>query len=163
MTKTFRMAPMDPPILWITTLLLALPILLLLGALFAGYVLSLAALILVGIYAWVWLRFRPRRFEVDEHSLAVIWPLKRRAISRADIASARLIDREELQKEIGSSLRLGAGGLWGGFGWLWTQRRGIVQIYVSRTDLFIWIERTNGRPWIVTPEQPENFVRALSR
>jgi hypothetical protein len=38
-----------------------------------------------------------------------------------------------------------------------------VQIYASRTDLFIWIERANGRPWIVTPEQPENFIRALFR
>jgi len=67
-----------------------------------------------------------------------------------------------MQKEIGSSLRIGAGGLWGGFGWLWTQRRGIVQMYVSRTDYFIWIERASGRPWIVTIDQPENFIRALS-
>ncbi|HXV67921.1 MAG TPA: PH domain-containing protein [Nitrospira sp.] len=149
--------------LWVTTLLLVLPIALLVGAFFAGHVLFLAALILIVVYAWVWLRFRPRRFVVDERSLTVIWPLKQCAIPRTDISSARLIDREELRREAGASLRLGAGGLWGGFGWLWTQRRGIVQIYASRTDLFIWIERANGRPWIVTPEQPENFIRALFR
>jgi len=154
---------MDPPILWITTLLLALPLALLVGALFAGYTLSLIALILVTIYAWVWLRFRPSRFVVDERSFEVIWPMKRRAISRSDISRARLIDRDTMQRELGSSLRIGAGGLWGGFGWLWTQRRGLVQMYVSRTDFFIWIERASGGPWIVTPEQPENFVRALSR
>jgi hypothetical protein len=162
MAKTFRIAPMDPPILWITTLLLMLPLALLVGAIFVGYILTLSALILIAIYAWVWLRFRPRRFVVDERSFEVIWPMKRRAISRSDISSARLIDRDTMQKEIGSSLRIGAGGLWGGFGWLWTQRRGIVQMYVSRTDYFIWIERASGRPWIVTIDQPENFIRALS-
>jgi hypothetical protein len=162
-SQTFRIAPMDPPVLWITTLLLTLPIAFLAGALFMGYSLVLIALVLVGIYVWVWLRFRPRRFVVDDRSLAVIWPLKRRVIPRPDIASVRLLEREEFHQEVGTCLRIGAGGLWGGFGWLWTQRRGIVQLYVSRTDLFIWIERTGGRPWIVTPEQPENFVRALSR
>ena len=159
--KSFRIAPMDPPILTVTTLLLALPLALFLGALFAGRFLSILALIVVGIYAWVWLRFRPRRLVVHEGSLEVIWPMKRRTIPRADISIVRLLEREELKKEIGSSLRVGAGGLWGGFGWLWTKRRGIVQLYVSRTDCFVWIERKSGRPWLVTPEQPENFVRAL--
>jgi hypothetical protein len=52
--------------------------------------------------------------------------------------------------------------LWGGFGWLWTQRRGIVQMYISRTDGLVWIERISDRPWLITPDEPENFVRALS-
>ena len=153
---------MDPPILRMTTLLLALPLALFVGALFAGHFLVIPALILVAIYLWVWLRFRPGRFVIHEHSLKVIWPLKHRTIPRADISMVRLLERDDLQREIGSSLRVGAGGLWGGFGWLWTQRRGIVQMYVSRTDCFVWIERKGGRPWLVTPEQPERFVRALS-
>jgi hypothetical protein len=36
-------------------------------------------------------------------------------------------------------------------------------MYVTRTDRFVWIERAGGRPWLITPEQPEAFVRALSR
>jgi hypothetical protein len=39
-------------------------------------------------------------------------------------------------------MRVGAGGLWGGF---------------------VWIERGAGRPWVITPEEPQAFVRALSR
>jgi hypothetical protein len=58
-------------------------------------------------------------------------------------------------------MRVGAGGLWGGFGWLWTQRRGIVQMYVSRTDDFVWIERPGERSWLITPERPKAFVRAM--
>jgi hypothetical protein len=59
-------------------------------------------------------------------------------------------------------MRIGAGGLWGGFGWLWTKRKGMVQMHVSRTDGFVWIERKADRPWLITPENPEAFVRALS-
>ncbi|TKS58976.1 MAG: hypothetical protein EWM72_02628 [Nitrospira sp.] len=143
--KSFRLAPMSPLILTVTTVLLVLPLALFLGALFGGRFLSVSALIVVGIYVWVWLRFRPRRLVVRDRSIEVIWPLKRRTIPRVDISNVRLLDREELRKKIGSGLRVGAGGLWSGFGWLWTKRRGIVQMYVSRTDCFVWIERKSGR------------------
>jgi hypothetical protein len=35
-------------------------------------------------------------------------------------------------------------------------------MYISRTDRFVWIECANGRPWLISPEQPEAFVRALA-
>jgi hypothetical protein len=59
-------------------------------------------------------------------------------------------------------MRIGAEGLGGGFGRLWTKRYGLVQMYVSRTDGFVWIEQKNDRPWLITPEQPDLFVRVLS-
>ncbi|THJ21640.1 MAG: hypothetical protein CAF45_012250 [Nitrospira sp. CG24E] len=129
--------------------------------LFGSRLLIVPALFVVAIYAWVWFRFRPSKFVVHQRVLEVVWPLKRCEISRQDISNVRLIDGQELQNEIGWGMRVGAGGLWGGFGWLWTKRRGIVQMYISRTDCFVWIERADGRPWLVTPEQPEAFVRAL--
>ncbi len=92
----------------------------------------------------------------------MIWPLKRRQLRREDISDVRLIGKRDLRREIGWGMRVGAGGLWGGFGWLWTRRRGIVQMYISCTDRFVWIERSCKRPWLITPEQPEAFVRALA-
>jgi hypothetical protein len=59
-------------------------------------------------------------------------------------------------------MRVGAGGLWGGFGWFWTTRRGLVRMYVSRIDHFVWIERGPAQPWLITPDHPDAFVRALS-
>ena len=59
-------------------------------------------------------------------------------------------------------MRVGAGGLWGGFGWLWTQRYGMMRMYISRTDGFVWIQNVSDWPWLITPETPEAFVRALS-
>ena len=162
MLRSFRLAPMSPLVRALTLLLLALPFAFLVGPLLGRPLFALPALFLVAIYAWVWLRFRPRRFVVRRQGLEVIWPLKRRDIPREEISGVRVIDRPALKKEIGWGMRVGAGGLWGGFGWLWTKRRGIVQMYVSRTDRFVWIERAGGRPWLITPDEPESFVRALS-
>ncbi len=160
--KSFRLAPMSTMILILTLGLLALPLFFLVFAGFRRGLLSVPALLLVGIYGWVWLRFRPTRFIVRPGVLEVVWPLKRRRIRRDEISAVRLIGRGELRGEVGWCMRVGAGGLWGGFGWLWTQRRGIVQMYISRTDGFVWIERVGDRPWLITPEHPEAFVRALS-
>jgi hypothetical protein len=153
---------MSPPIRVLTWALLALPVAFLAGASLGSPALAVPAVLVAGVYGWVWLRFRPTGFEVHPDAIEVIWPWKRRRIRRADVSDVRLIDRDELRREVGWCMRVGAGGLWGGFGWLWTQRRGIVQMYVSRTDRLVWIERAGGRPWLITPERPEAFVRAAS-
>lgn len=160
--RTFCLAPMSPVILVVTLVLLALPIGFFVAAMAGARFHATPCLIVTVIYAWIWLRFRPSRFVVQDRSLEVIWPLKRREIPRDSISGVRLLNREELKQEIGWGMRVGAGGLGGGFGWLWTKRHGIVQMYVSRTDGFVWIERGNDRPWLLTPDKPEIFVRALS-
>lgn len=156
------MAPMSPRVLTLTLVILALPAAFLAAPLLGGPTVTVPAILMIAIFAWVWLRFRPSCFVVYPKVLQIVWPLKRREIPRREILGARIIGRKELKQEIGSGLRVGAGGLWGGFGWLWTRKRGIVQMYVSRTDRFVWIEHAGGKPWLITPEQPETFVRTLS-
>jgi len=160
--QSFPLASMCPLIRTLTVFVLAVPVALLAAASFGARSLGLPALLMIVVYAWVWLAFRPSRFDVGREGLVAVFPLRRRALGRDEIASVRVIDRAELKKEIGWGLRVGAGGLWGGFGWLWTKRRGLVEMYVSRTDRFVWIERSRGRPWLVTPEREDAFVRALS-
>jgi hypothetical protein len=160
---TFRLAPMSPLIRSITIAVLALPPVLFVAAALGGWPFAVPGLLLLAMDGWVWLRFRPSRFVVGPDALEVRWPLKARRIPRADIAAVRVIDADTLRRETGGGVRVGAGGLWGGFGWLWTGRRGLVQMYVSRTDGLVWIERAGGRPWLITPHDPEGFVRALSR
>ena len=154
---------MSPLIFGLTLILLAVPFAFLASVAFERSLLLAPALFVIGIYAWVWLRFRPSAFIVRPDAIDVEWPLKRRCIPRDDISNIRLLQQGELRREIGWGARVGAGGLWGGFGWLWTSRRGIVQMYISRTDRFVWIERKNGRPWLITPEKPQAFVSAASR
>jgi len=159
---TFRLAPMSPAILVLTVVLLALPLAFLgLAALLRPLLLGPAVFILA-IYAWVWLRYRPTAFVVHPRALEVTWPLRRREIPRDDISAVRVIDRQTLRREAGWGVRVGAGGLFGGFGYLWTTNRGLVRMYVSRTDRFVWIERKSDRPWLITPDQPDAFVRAMA-
>jgi hypothetical protein len=158
----FRLARMSPLIRAFTILLLALPLAFLAAVLLGTRQLAIPALLVVIIHSWVWLRFRPNAFVVHPRALEIVWPLKRREMHRDDITDVRIIGSQTLRKEIGWGIRIGAGGLWGAFGWLWTKKRGIVQMYVSRTDRFVWIERVAGRPWLITPEKPEEFVCALS-
>src|SRR3989442_10175489 len=159
---TFRLAPMDFLMRLLTLALLALPPLFLAIALLGNRWLLGPAVFLVALYVWIWLWFRPTRFVVQPRVLEIVWPVRRREIPREDVVAVRLLDKHELRREVGWAMRVGAGGLWGGFGWLWTQKRGVVRLYVSRTDGFVWIERRSDRPWLITPERPETFVRALS-
>ena len=52
------------------------------------------------------------------------------------------------------------GWLWGGFGLLWTRPK-TFEMYVSRADGLVIVERDNGRPLLLTPERPGEFVRAV--
>ena len=159
---SFRLAPMSRMILVLTLVLLAIPAFFAAAVAFGNRTLEGPAVLVLAIYAWVWLRFRPTRFVVRRSVIDVVWPLKRRRIPRAGISGVQLIDACELRRRAGFAMRVGAGGLWGGFGWLWSRRLGIVQMYVSRTDGLVWIERGAERPWLITPEEPDAFVRLLS-
>ncbi len=160
---TYRLAPMSPEILVLTIVLLSLPLVFLALAAFWAMPLLLApALFILVIYAWIWLLARPTAFVVQPRAIEITWPLKRQEIPRSDIQAVRIIDRQTLRREAGWGMRVGAGGLFGAFGYLWTTRRGLVRMFVSRTDRFVWIERRSERPWLITPDQPDAFVRALS-
>jgi hypothetical protein len=159
----FRLAPMSRVIRALTIVVLVVPVVLFVFAAVASRLLLGPALFVTVIYGAVWFWLRPDRFVVHAGTLEVVWPLRREQIPRADIVGVRLVETRDLRREVGWCLRVGAGGLWGGFGWLWTQRRGIVRMYVSRTDGLVWIECAGGRPWLISPERPETFVLALSR
>ena len=122
----FGLAPMCRLILVLTLVMAALPVAFLIGGALGARVLWGPALLLCLIYAWVWTRFRPTAFVVQPRTLDVVWPLKRRQVRRDEITAVHLVDRQQLRREVGWGMRVGAGGLWGGFGWLWTSRRGIV-------------------------------------
>lgn len=160
--QEFALAPMSPFIRVLTLFMLALPLAFVGAALLGPSPLLFApGVVLIALYAWVWLRFRPTRFVVSDDAIDVHWPLKHRRIARSSIQSVRRLGNAELRATVGAGIRVGAGGLWGGFGWLWTTQRGIAQMYVSRTDDYVWIERGTDRPWLITPDDAGGFVRAM--
>jgi hypothetical protein len=159
----YPLAPMSSGIRVLTAVLLLIPAAFLAAMLAGLSELTIPFVAVSAIYAWVWFGFRPSEFVIHPDAIEIVWPLKRRSVSRQSILNVRQVDAKALKAEIGWGVRVGAGGLWGGFGWLWTQRRGIVQMYISRTDQFVWIERGDERPWLITPERADQFVRELSR
>lgn len=163
MTHHFRLAPMTLDVLVLTILLLLVPVAILLAMRVLSLALLVPLVLICILYVWVWLRFRPRAFILDEDGLEVVWPLKHRYIPRDAIRDARLTDRHALRRDLGWGFRVGAGGLWGAFGWLWTRHRGPIQMYVSRSRDLVWIELESERPWLITPERPEELVRLLQR
>jgi hypothetical protein len=157
------LAPMSAAIRWFTVVVLLLPAVLLAVANASGPPqLNVVAASLLALYIGVWLFTRPARFELTEADLAVVFPAWRRTIGVSDGLTARMIEGKKFREEFGLPLRIGVGGLWGGFGWLWTSRRGLVEFYISRFDGMVLVERRRGRALLITPESPEALVAALA-
>ncbi len=93
----------------------------------------------------------------------MVWPLRRRHIPKVNLAGASEVGREDLRKEFGVLLRVGAGGLWGGFGLACSSRGEHLSLYVSRhADGFVLVRARGKRSLLITPERPAAFVAALA-
>lgn len=166
MRESFSLARMSPLIRGVTVFVLGLPALIgsigfCAGRRVDGIVLVAPAL-LIAVYVVVWLYSRPTRFEVGPTDLQIVWPIRRRRIAWREISSLRLIDSRQLKTDFGFTIRVGVGGLWGVFGWLAGPRAGLIDVYVSRLDGWVVIERVSGRPLIISPDRPDEFARAIS-
>jgi hypothetical protein len=164
MTERFALAPMSSLIRALTAVVLAIPALFV----FAGLATPARILLPVGLgtailYVAIWLAGRPTAFEVSPAGVVIRFPWRSRTIPAREIASVRAISSRTFREEYGFAVRIGVGGLWGGFGWLWTSQRGLVELYVSRLDGLVVIERrAGGMPLLLTPAEPEEFVDTLA-
>ena len=157
---------MDGPIRVTTAILLLVPLLFAvvtvmvpvapLRAVMGG----LAALIAAGVLA-TWFYARPAHFEVSPAGLRIVWPLRSRLIPVRALRAAVVLSREAFRAEYGSGMRVGAGGLWGGFGRFVTSRQ-TFDLYVSRMEPLVLVRLSGGRPLLVTPEEAERFAEAVA-
>ncbi len=124
----------------------------------------LVAVVLLLIYGGIWCGWRPTGFVIrDDQRLEIRFPVRRRWLELHSERRVRQLSLAEFQQEMGWAVRVGAGGFGGGFGWLWTQRRGWVEFYISRGDGLVLLEQPGALPLLVTPTQPERFVELLSK
>ena len=159
MSRSFPLAPMSPLIKGLTIFVLALPLVFVVLALFGHPEIGIAVFVfLVLLYGAVWLWCRPSSFVVSPDRVELVFPVWRRRIPMDVISDVRMMSSQGFQQKFGWAVRIGVGGLWGGFGWLWTQRRGMIEFYISRGDGFVLIERSQGGPLLITPETPERMV-----
>lgn len=159
---SFRLARMDRLLFGMTALLLPLPVVL--WWLSPGRLLWPAALFVLLIYLVILLWLRPLRFELGAEDLLVVWPLRRERIPLRSIQEARRLDTNHaLKSELGFAMRIGAGGLWGGFGLLKTEKRGMMRFYISRISDYVFLSMSSGKSWLITPEGHRRFLRELER
>jgi len=163
--QIFRLAPMTRDLRVMTAIVLLVPAGLVWAAHHRGMALGPPVLGVAGfiaaIYAMVWLWWRPTRFEVSAYGLNIVWPLRRRTIVSAHLGRAVAVSRDTFRRDHGRGMRVGAGGLWGGFGLLVTPKE-TLSMYISRTDAFVLVPVTGARTLMLTPERPDAFVTALS-
>ena len=165
-TRVFPLARVAGMLRWTTYVVLLLPLLFGFGIFVSGP----QQLIMIGlfifiilIYGSVWFYWRPSRFEITNEHLTLIFPLRTIVVPRDTIISVRPLSRAEFKERYGRAYRVGAGGLWGGFGWLKTSKHGFVEFYISHMESWVLIERKGARDLLITPTQPNDFVAALTR
>jgi hypothetical protein len=101
---------------------------------------------------------RPRRFELDTEGLHIVGPTRRKQIPWGEIASVELVSGGEFRGRYGWGMRIGAGGFLGGFGLLSTSKQ-TFHLYISRVDYAVLVHLKNDKPWRITPDSPDEFVR----
>lgn len=163
MSERFALAPMDGLNRGLTAVMLPLPVVFLAaGARMPTPLLDGVGVLILALWGFIWLYMRPSCFEVGPAGLRVRWPWRSQLVPRLALAGAEILSRRELKERYGYAMRVGAGGLWGGFGLAWT-RQGFLRLYVSRIDRFVVVHCREGRDWLITPADPERFVAAITR
>jgi cyanate permease len=162
-----RNAPMAPLYVLSTGVTLAIPVIWAIMIVTVGQGIWKTSLIVIASFAalisLIWLYLRPSRYSVDGDGVRIRWYLREVRIPRAEIQNVSTIDREVLRRDFGWSARVGVGGLFGSFGLLWTSKRGWLSAYSTTTRQWVLIERKTARPILISPEQPDDFVRAVAK
>lgn len=166
--QRFPLASMSGLIFWLTLVVLPLPLVFLFigsgvgGALGLGTdLLLLPGALIALVYATVWFYMRPSYFQVAPDALTVVWPMRRFTIPRSEILSVERLSGAEFREQYGFGYRIGAGGLWGGFG-LFKCSQETFRFYISRQDDYVIVRSRVERPLLITPADPDHFVRALA-
>lgn len=166
MNRRFALAPMSRLIRGLTCLFVPLPAVFVAGSTIGGASNVAEVLFSIGgglalLWLAVWTFFRPSGFTVGDDGLTIEFPGRRLRVPKAELATAALLTLAEIYPRYGVAARVGVGGLWGSFGWLWSQERGWVDLYVTRTDRCVLIGRKNGKDLLINPDDPETFVAAI--
>ncbi len=164
MSRSFKLAPMSPLIKGFTIALWLLPLFFgILTLVSRESILLIIFIILITLYGAVWLWCRPTRFVVSDNYIEIVFPGWRRLIPMQDVSGIRIINKDTFGQEFGWAVRIGVGGLWGGFGWLWTNRGGFLEFYISQLDEFVLISRLKGKSLLITPVNPSQLVETVEQ
>ncbi len=119
------------------------------------------AIFFILLMTWVWLWMRPTHYMLDSKALTIVWPLRKYVMLKSSISGVRILDKKQIKEELGLAIRIGVGGLFGGFGLLWTRKRGLIRFYITRLDDFIMIDRLADRSLLISVDDPQRMLKEL--
>jgi len=98
-------------------------------------------------------------YKINSYELVICRPFKDKIILKEDITSAERIYKQDLKW----TFRIfGSGGLFGIYGNFFNKKIGKMNWFVTREDQLILIKTSNGRKYVVSPDEPERFLGTLS-
>ena len=164
--KRYPLAPMDRMYQGLSLFLGSLPFLFVsLTLMVPGppkWVFGACAVFLFLTYAWIWFYWRPDSFRLETTALVLEFPRREMVIDLSSVQAIHLYENyAAFIAEWGFGIRIGAGGLFGSFGWLKTAK-GTLQMYISRSEDLVVMEFTDRKPLLITPEQAQDFESALN-
>ncbi len=122
----------------------------------AGIVLVVTAVVTL-VISWA---LAPRGYRVSPEGLEIL-----RNVGAVRVARERLVSADRVELTPGQLLKglrlFGAGGVFGTFGWFWQANLGVFRAYVTRSDRLVRVGLLNGRPIVLSPDDPDGFVAAL--
>ena len=160
--RSFSIAPMDGLMRTLTIFVGLLPLVFLGLAAVPSPVrpwMGATSLALLALYAGVWLIARPDAYLLDAEALVLRFPLWSRRIPRTELTGLTRYPGTAFRDEVGWGMRVGAGGLFGAFGWLVTGE-GTFEMYVSRVSDLVVVHRDGGRDLLLSPGDLDGFAAA---
>ena len=119
----------------------------------------LVTIILSATYAGAFL-FRPLGYEISPDAVIIQRPVKNVQIPLHSVAGVELISRDQLRYTIRT---FGVGGLFGYYGRFANRTIGSMTWYATRRDRNVLLTLGNGQKILLTPDEPEQFIRALTK
>lgn len=116
------------------------------------------AFIVTATYVFSFL-FHPSSYSVNRTELIISRPAKGVKIRVGDIKNVERLTR----KDLAWSVRIfGVGGLFGYYGKFSNKTIGPMTWYATRRNSYVLIQLKNNKKIIITPDEPEEFIKELS-
>ncbi|HEX8460541.1 MAG TPA: PH domain-containing protein [Segetibacter sp.] len=118
----------------------------------------ITSVIILAVYLGSYL-FRPIDYEVTNDSLIIRRTIKSVIIKRKEISSVQPIAKDQMKWTIRT---FGVGGLFGYYGQFVNSKLGNMTWYATRRDNTVLITTILDKKIIVTPDEPEAFIKYLT-
>lgn len=118
----------------------------------------LTSLLLMAVYFATYL-YRPINYYLTDEHLIIHRPVKDVIIKRQNIKKVERINEKQMKWTVRT---FGVGGFFGYYGKFVNSKFGNMTWYATRRDRTILIETIDNKHLVVTPDEPDEFIKQLS-